>query len=134
MTTLMHDHTTENQYRRMLANGAVRSQRLFETASCATVLRNAARSVRQHEAVQTAWRALAEPEWLNCARVASMVDGVATIECDDSVQRELIRRQAGGLLRDMKLKVKALRGLRIGCAAENRRDADSTPERSDDSD
>ena len=124
----MHIQTTENQYRRMLANGALRSRRLFETASCATVLREAARSVRQREAVQKAWEALAEREWLDCARVASMVDGVATIECGDPVQRELIRRQAAGLLRDMKLKVKVLRGLRIGCATENRRDVGFTPD------
>jgi hypothetical protein len=111
---------TERQYRQVLQNGRVRGERLFESARCAAFLRATARGVRMREAAQEAWQALAEQAWLDCAGIAAVVDGVATLECSDAVQRERIRRQAAALLAQMQLKVRGLRQLRIAAAGFGR--------------
>lgn len=104
---------TERQFRHMLTNGALRGERLFESAAAAALLRRTARAVRARQAAQDAWCAIVGDEWAACSRVASVVDGVATIECSDAVQRERIRREAPSLLNQMRSKTRSVRALYI---------------------
>src|SRR5262249_41908223 len=104
---------TERQYRQVLKNGALRGERLFESATCASFLRTTARAVRLREQTQEAGQRLGESEWLPGAQIAAVQDGIATLECSAAVQREHIRRRAAALLRELKHKVRGLRDLQI---------------------
>lgn len=104
---------TEQQYRQMLSNRSRRSIPLFASGTVDALLSAAARDARKRELAEEAWRAITPPEWSEQAYVASLREGMLIVEAGSAAVRERIRRQAGTLQRQLKVRVPGLIGLRV---------------------
>jgi hypothetical protein len=120
---------TEEQFRILLANRQPRrALRLDELSPKAqmwapfgrryvppltSVLRKAARQVRQREAAQKAWHQVVPPAWLDYTQVLGIEDGMIEIGVAHATVLYDIRRQKTKLERRLSQLVEGARGLRF---------------------
>ncbi|MFN0134586.1 MAG: DciA family protein [Phycisphaerae bacterium] len=101
----------ERVYRRVLANGGWRANRLLADCGVNGILREAARGLRQRERTEQAIEIAAPAELRNLSRVESVVDGVVTLVAVDSVAQQKLLRRADAMLSALQRTVSGLRKL-----------------------
>lgn len=101
----------ERTYRRILANGAWRTDRVLAECGVNGLLRNAAKELRQRERTEQAIEVAAPQELRGLARVDSVVDGVVTLIASDGVAQQKLLRRSDAMLTALQRTVSGLRKL-----------------------
>jgi hypothetical protein len=105
---------TDRQYRQMLENRRPRSGRPLTIADeLGQVVRQAAAAARRMNAVDGAWRRLAEPAWLAASWVARVIGPEVVIAVTDAALRFELQRRAARLAEALDRQVGGVRAVRF---------------------
>lgn len=105
---------TDRQYRQMLENRRPRGGRPLTTErELGQVVRQAAAAARRMNAVDGAWRRLAEPAWLEASWIARVIGPEIVIAVTDAALRFELQRRAGRLAEALDRQVGGVRSVRF---------------------
>ena len=105
---------TERQYRQVLENRRLRGGRPLTTErELGKVVRQAAAAARRMNAVDGAWRRLAEPGWLPASWVARVLGPQVVIAVSDAALRFELQRRAARLAEALDRQVGGVRSVRF---------------------
>ncbi len=114
----------ERQFCQVLTNRRRRGAApLAERGRLGTLLRNAARSLRERQRAAEAWERCLPGAWAAPARVVAARSGVIMLEATDRVVAERLRRAHAEILKRLRGSYAAAREIRIVLAGEHQ-DAD----------